>query len=119
MAITKPGKVQNLSILIIISGVLNILGGGLLALLIIIGTIGIGLLCAPILVLPMVLGVAEIIYGINMMADPPRIEEPSLAIAILEICSILFGNIFGLVVGVINLVFINDQELKAYFESLK
>lgn len=115
----KPGKVQTLSILIIISGVLNILGGGLLALLIIIGTVGIGLLCAPILILPMVLGLAEIIHGINMMADPPRIEQPSQAIAILEICSILFGNIFGLVVGVINLVFINDQDVKAYFESLK
>jgi len=115
----KPSKVQILSILIIISGVFNILGGGLLALLIIIGTIGIGLLCAPILILPMVLGLAEIIHGINMMADPPRIQEPSLTIAILEICSILFGNVFGLVVGVINLVFINDQEVKAYFESLK
>jgi len=116
---TKPGKVQTLSILIIISGVFNILGGGLLALLIIIGTIGIGLLCAPILILPMVLGIAEIIHGINLMADPPRIGEPSLAIAILEVCSILFGNVFGLVVGVIHLVLINDQEVKAYFESLQ
>jgi len=115
---TKPGKVQTLSILIIISGIFNILGGGLLALLIIIGTIGIGLLCAPILILPMVLGIAEIIHGINMMADPPRIDEPSLAIAILEICSILFGNVFGLVVGVIHLVLINDQEVKTYFEGL-
>ena len=114
----KPGKVQSLSILIIISGALNILGGGLLALLIIIGTIGIGLLCAPVLILPMLLGVAEIIHGINMLADPPRIKEPSQAIAILEICSILFGNVFAVIVGVINLVFSNDQEVKQYFESL-
>ncbi len=115
----KPGKVQSLSILIIISGVLNILGGGFLAILIIIGTLGIGLLCAPVLILPMLLGVAEIIHGINMLADPPRIKEPSQVIAILEICSILFGNVFAVIVGVINLVFSNDQEVKQYFAALK
>jgi len=115
----KPGKVESLAILLIISGLLNILGGGILALLIIIGTVGIGLLCAPVLVLPMLLGVAEIVHGVNMMAEPPRVKEPSQAIAILEICSILFGNVFAVIVGVINLVFSNDQEVKAYFASLK
>ena len=115
---TKPGKIQSLSILMIISGVLNILGGGVLALLIIIGTVGIGLLCAPVLILPMILGVAEIIHGINMLADPPRVKEPSQVIAILEICSILFGNVFAVIVGVINLIFSNDQEVKEYFEGL-
>lgn len=114
----KPGKVQTLSILIIISGILNIFGGGVLALLIIIGTIGLGLFCAPILILPMILGVAELIHGINMLADSPRVKEPSQVIAIMEICSILFGNLFAVVVGVINLVFSNDPEVKGYFESL-
>ena len=113
----KPGKVQSLSILIIISGVLNILGGGFLAILIIIGTLGIGLLCAPVLILPMLLGAAEVIHGIQMLADPPRIKEPSQVIAILEICCILFGNVFAVIVGVINLVFSNDQEVKQYFNS--
>ena len=114
---TKPGKVQTLSILLIISGILNIFGGGILALLIIIGTIGLGLFCAPILILPMILGVAELIHGINMLADPPKVKEPSQAIAIMEICSILFGNAFAVVVGVINLILSNDEEVKGYFES--
>lgn len=114
----KPGKVQTLSILIIISGVLNIFGGGVLALLIIIGTLGIGLFCAPILILPMILGVAELIHGMNLLADPPRVNEPSQAIAILEICSILFGNLFAVVVGGVNLIISSDQEVKEYFASL-
>jgi hypothetical protein len=114
---TKPGKVQTLSILIIISGILNIFGGGVIALLIIIGTIGVGLLCAPILVLPMILGVAELIQGLNMLADPPRGKGPSQALAIFEICSILFGNLFAVTVGVVNLVYGADAEVKTYFES--
>ncbi len=113
----KPGKIQTLSILLIISGILNFFGGGILALLIIIGSIGLGLLCAPILVLPMILGVAELTHGINLLADPPRVKGPSQAIAIMEICSILFGNMFAVVVGVINLVIGNDLEVKGYFES--
>lgn len=115
----KPGKVQTLSTLIIISGFLNFFGGGILALLIIIGTLGIGLFCAPILILPMILGVAELIQGINLLAEPPRVKEPSQAIAILEICSILFANVFAVVVGVVNLIFSSDQEVKEYFASLK
>jgi hypothetical protein len=104
-----------MAVLVLINGIINVLWGGLLALLIIIGTIGIGLLCAPILILPMVLGVVEIIYALNLMAEPPRVKEPSLAIAILEICSILFLNLFGVIAGVISLVFINEEEVKNYF----
>ncbi|MFL7812221.1 MAG: hypothetical protein ACK2TT_03105 [Anaerolineales bacterium] len=115
----KPSKVQTMSILVLINGIINILWGGLLALLIIIGTIGIGLLCAPILILPMVLGVVEIIYALNLMAEPPKVNAPSMAIAILEICSILFLNVFGVVVGVLSLVFINEEEVKSYFAGLE
>ena len=117
--ITKPGKVQTISILVLISGILNVFGGGLLALLIIIGTLGIGILCAPVLILPMILGVVEIVYGINLLSDPPKVKELSQPIAILEICSILFANVFAVVVGIISLVFINDDEVKSYFSALQ
>jgi hypothetical protein len=113
----QPSKVLVLAILIIISGLINILGGGVLALLIIIGTVGLGLFCAPILVLPIILGVAELVHGINLLSDPPRVKEPSVAIAILEICCILFANLFAVVVGVVNLVLSSDQEVKDYFAS--
>lgn len=117
--ITKPGKIQTISILVLISGILNVFGGGLLALLIIIGTLGIGILCAPVLILPMILGVVEIVYGINLLSDPPKVKELSQPIAILEICSILFANVFAVVVGIISLVFLNDDEVKSYFSALQ
>ncbi len=117
--ITKPGKVQTISILVLISGILNVFGGGLLALLIIIGTLGIGILCAPVLILPMILGVVEIVYGINLLSDPPKVKELSQPIAIFEICSILFANVFAVVVGIISLVFLNDDEVKSYFSALQ
>lgn len=117
--ITKPGKVQTISILVLISGILNVFGGGLLALLIIIGTLGIGILCAPVLILPMILGVVEIVYGINLLSDPPKVKELSQPIAVLEICSILFANVFAVVVGIISLVFLNDDEVKSYFSALQ
>lgn len=117
--ITKPGKVQTISILVLISGILNVFGGGLLALLIIIGTLGIGILCAPVLILPMILGVVEIVYGINLLSDPPKVKELSQPIAIFEICSIIFANVFAVVVGIISLVFLNDDEVKSYFSALQ
>ena len=117
--ITKPGKVQTISILVLISGILNVFGGGLLALLIIIGTLGIGILCAPVLILPMILGVVEIVYGINLLSDPPKVKELSQPIAIFEICSIIFANVFAVVVGIISLVLLNDDEVKSYFSALQ
>ena len=113
---TKPAKVQTMAILVLINGILNIVWGGILALLGIFTIVGI--LCAPILILPMVLGVFELIYALNLLADPPKVKGPSQAIAILEICDIFFLNIFGVVVGVLSLIFMNEEENKDYFASL-
>ena len=112
----RPVKVQTMAILVLINGILNIVWGGILALFGVITVIGI--VCAPILILPMVLGVFELIYALNLLADPPKVKKPSQAIAILEICDILFLNIFGVVVGVLSLIFINEDEVKDYFASL-
>lgn len=112
----RPVKVQTMAILVLINGILNIVWGGILALLGVLTVIGI--MCAPILILPMVLGVFELIYALNLLADPPKVKKPSQAIAILEICDILFLNIFGVVVGVLSLIFINEDEVKDYFASL-
>jgi len=113
----KPSKVQTMAILVLISGILNIVWGGVLALLGVLTLIGI--LCAPLLILPMVLGAFELIYALNLLADPPKVKDPSQAIAILEICDIFFLNIFGVVVGVLSLILISDEEVKAYFAALK
>ena len=113
----KPSKVQIMAVLVLINGILNIVWGGILALLGVFSIVGI--LCAPVLILPMVLGVFELIYALNLLAEPPKVKGSSQAIAILEICDIFFLNIFGVVVGVLSLIFINEEEIKLYFASLK
>lgn len=114
--ITKPPKVQTIGVLVLISGILNILWGGILALLGVLTLVGI--LCAPILLLPMVLGVFELIYALNLLSEPSKVKKPSQAIAILEICDFLFLNIFAVVVGVVSLIVINEDEVKEYFAKL-
>lgn len=114
----KPGMVTGLSIAILISGILNILLGLGLTAAIVLGTIGIGIICAPVTILPTILGVFEIIYATKLLANPPRPVQPSQALAILEICSILFGGVIQAGVGVFALVAFNDPTVKAYFARI-
>ena len=114
---TKPTKVQTMAILVLINGILNVLWGGILALFGVLTVIGI--LCAPLLILPMILGVFELIYALNLLADPPKVNEPSQLLAILEIVNIVFLNIFSVVVGILSLIFISEAEVKEYFASLQ
>lgn len=112
----RPAKVQTMAVLVLVSGILNIVWGGILALTGLITIVGI--LCLPILILPMVLGVFEMIYALNLLAEPPKIKHPSQALAILEICNVVFLNIFSGVVGILSLIFISEVEVKEYFASL-
>ncbi|MCH7663760.1 MAG: hypothetical protein IH859_07820 [Chloroflexi bacterium] len=114
----KPGMVTALSILTLISGIGNILWGLSLTFSIIVGTLGLGIICAPITILPVVLGIFEIIYGAKLMANPPNPIQPSKTLAILEIVAVIFFNFFSVVVGILALVFYNDQEVMAYFEEI-
>lgn len=114
----KPGMVTGLSIAILISGILNILLGLGLTAAIVLGTIGIGIICAPVTILPTILGVFEIIYATKLLANPPRPVQPSQAIAIMEICCILFGGVIQAGVGVFALVAFNDPAVKAYFARI-
>lgn len=113
----KPGKVQAIAIMTLINGILNVLWGIGLTLLIILSTLGIGLLCAPLTILPSVLGGFEIFFATKLLGNPPR-KFPVQTIAILQICTILFGDIVGPVIGILNLVFYNEPPVKQYIESL-
>jgi hypothetical protein len=116
--VERPSNVTAVAILTIISGAINILGGCGVTVSIVVGTIGIGLLCAPLTLLPCVLGIFEIIYGAKLLANPPQPVKPSQAIAILEIAMVLFLNVISLVVGILALVFYTDQTVKNYFEAI-
>lgn len=114
----KPGMVSALGIMTLVNGILNILAGLGLTAGIVLGTLGIGLLCAPVTLLPAVLGIFEVLYAVKIIANPPVAVKFSQTIAILEICCIAVGNVISLVVGILALVFYNDPTVKSYFDQL-
>jgi hypothetical protein len=112
----KPEMVGVIGIIMIVSGVLNILAGLGWTLIIVIGTLGIGLLCAPLTIIPIGIGIYEIIQGANVLGDRP-VKNVTL-VGILEIVSVLWVNILSVIGGILVLVFFNDEEVKAYFDSM-
>lgn len=113
----KPGKVQAIAIITLINGILNILAGISITFAFVLSTWGFGLICAPITILPSVLGIFEIIGATKLMGNPPR-KFNVQTIAILEIIGIIIGNVPSLVIGILNLVFYNDPETRFYIDSL-
>jgi hypothetical protein len=118
MPMEKPGLFTGVAITTLISGIINILYGLSLTAGIVLGTLGIGLLCAPITILPSVLGIFELIYAIKLLGNPPTGAKPSQAIAIMEICCILLGNVLTTGAGIFALVAYSDSNVKRYFASV-
>jgi hypothetical protein len=114
----KPGMVQAIAIMTLVNGILNILWALGATAAIVLGTFGIGLLCAPLTIAPLILGIFEIIYAEKLLANPPKPTQPSQLIAILEIACILAGNGVSLVIGILALVFYNQPEVQAFFAQL-
>jgi hypothetical protein len=121
VAIQKPQQVQIISIMTLISGVINIIYTLSMIVAMLLGALtsfGITLLCIPIVMLPGILGIFEIIYATTLMANPPRPVKPSTTIAIMEICCILALQVIGPVVGILALVYYNDPAVKDYFTQI-
>ena len=114
----KPGMFTALSIMTLVSGIINVIYGLTITLLIVVGTIGIGLLCAPVTILPTILGVFEILYAIKLLSNPQQPVQFSQAIAIMEICCVITGNVLSTVAGILALVFYNDASVKSYFAKI-
>lgn len=116
----KPGKVQAIAIMTLVDGILNIIwsfGVGITVLSGAIATFGLGLLCAPLAIYPLVVGILEIIAGTKLLGNPPRTMKVK-TIAILEIANIITVAVPSLVVGILNLIFYNEPEVKHYIDSL-
>lgn len=114
----KPGMFTALAVATLVSGIINILYGLTFTAGIVIGTIGIGLLCTPVTILPTVLGIFEVLYSMKLLANPPQPTQPSQAIAILEICGIITGNVISAGVGIFALVAYSDATIKQYFARI-
>lgn len=117
---TKPGKIQAVAILTLISGISNILWMIFVGIMLLAGAIaslGIGCLFMPIVIPPIVLGVFEIIYATKILPNPIKPVKPGTTLAILEIICILTGNVVSAAAGIVALVMYNDPEVKAYFQA--
>jgi hypothetical protein len=125
---TRPSKLETVGIMMLISGIINILwslGGAVIILInltaIGVATFGIGSLCFPILLFPLLqlsLGIFEIVYGTRLMspaAETVRYDRLQL-ITILEMVCIISGNIFSLVIGILNLIFLGEPAVQAYYK---
>lgn len=116
LASAKPGKVTTVGILMLISGILNLIAalswsvGALFTI--------VGIICIPVTVLPGILGIFEIIYAGKLLSTGSMPKLGGLQIISgLEIASMLFGNIFSAVLGIVNLVFVSDSEVQNYLAA--
>jgi hypothetical protein len=112
----KPTLFQVIAWMTLVSGVVNLFWG-FAASGTALATI-VGVFCIPLTVLPAILGVFELIYAAKMFSDPPQVFKPSTNLAVFEIASVLTGNVFSMAVGILALVFYNDQVVKEYFAYL-
>ena len=108
----KPTLINVIAWTTLASGIVNIIWG--IAAL----STFIGFICAPFSILPIILGICEIVYAAKFLSNAVQPFKPSTNIAIFEIACILFGNVFSMVVGILSLVFYNDAVVKAYFARL-
>jgi hypothetical protein len=109
----KPGLYTAIAAMTLASGIVNLFWG-FIASATVLSTF-IGVICLPITVLPTILGIFEIIYAAKLLSNQPQPVNPSPAIAAFQISTLVYGNVFTAVVGLLNLIFFNDQSVKDYF----
>jgi hypothetical protein len=109
----KPGLYTAIAAMTLASGIINLFWG-FIASATVLSTV-IGVICLPITVLPTILGVFEIIYAAKLLSNQPQPVGPSPAIAAFQISTFIYGNVFTAVVGILNLIFFNDQAVREYF----
>ena len=112
----KPTLVNVIAWMTLASGVTNLIWG-VAASGTALATV-VGIICIPFTILPTILGVFELIYAAKLFSNPAQPVQPSTNIAVFEIASVLTGNVFSMVVGILALVFYNDTIVKDYFARL-
>jgi len=112
----KPGLLTAIAVMTLTSGIINLFWG-FVASATVLSTI-VGVICLPITILPTILGVFEIIYAAKLLSAQPQPVQPSQSIAVFQILTFLMGNIFSVVVGILTLIFYNDQSVKEYFARI-
>jgi len=109
----KPTLVNAIAWMTLASGIVNLFWGFLA-----ISAVWWTIICIPFAILPSILGIFELIYAAKLFSNPPQAMQPSTNIAVFQIASILMGNVFSMAVGILVLVFYNDNMVKDYFARL-
>jgi predicted Zn finger-like uncharacterized protein len=104
----KPGKVQAVAIMTLVGGILATLTAVILA-------VTIYGLCWPGTYYSLVLGIMAIVKGSQLLSDKAQDQPPPSGIAIMQIINIVNCDWINLTLGIINLVFLGDEEVKGYF----
>ena len=112
----KPGLVTAIALMTLTSGIVNLFWG-FIASATALGTI-VGVICLPITILPTILGIFEIIYAAKLLSAQPQPVQSSTSLAVFQILTFMMGNIFSMIVGILNLVFYNDLAVKEYFARI-
>jgi hypothetical protein len=100
-------------------GILNILGGiywlfaGLMMFL-----VGVVFTIIPASYL-IVLGILEIANATKLLPHPIKVMRPPKYLAVMEIVAIVVCNVLAPVIGILNLVFYNDEEVQKCFAQIR
>lgn len=106
----KPSKVQAISVMILVGGIL----ATLTAVILMVTIYG---LCWPGTYYSLVLGIMAIVKGSQLLGDRAPEQPPPSGIAIMQIINIVNCDWINLTLGIINLVFLSDKEVKDYFRA--
>jgi hypothetical protein len=106
----KPGKVQAIAIMTLVGGILATLTA-----VVFMATIyG---LCWPGTYYSLVMGIMAIVKGSQLLGDRASAQAQPSGIAIMQIVNIVNCDFVNLTLGIINLVFHSDREVKAFFKG--
>ena len=117
----KPGKLQAVAIMTLVGGIIGVfvgLGYGCYFSLLTLATFGFG---AVLMILPLyalIFGIMAITKG-SQMLGPNSLPafKSAKSVAIMQIINIICCDVLNLIMGIINLVFLNDPEVRDYLRS--
>ncbi len=115
----KPGKLSTVAGLTLASGIVNLLAA-LAGLVVLAVVVRVGFwslaLALPIAYL-LALGGWEIWAAVGLLGPEPKAGKPARFVAVLEIVSIVFGNLFSLCCGIYALATYADSDVVEYFRG--
>ena len=117
----KPGKLQAIAIMTLVGVILaTIIGLAWIVYCLLLGifTLGISCIGLPIAIYELVAGILCIIQGSKLLGQNPYpYYAKTKTTAIMQIVCVICCDWINLTLGIINLVFLNDPEVKAYIRS--